>query len=159
MRWGKTKIGALQSTRWRTTCVVHFSLLHYCYYYIFFFSHLFNNWLPYYYYYTSPIEVSRSLTPPTGGGSTCTKVVLGGRFTYRPPAIRRPAGRPLHGGAVPPYHGCVVRRGVFFRLSCVRTVVPWSVHYHPTPSSSAVFQSVRETLRGDRPEPRKFNSI
>lgn len=40
----------------------------------------------------APIEISRSLTPSTGGGSTCIKVDLGG-YTHRPvtpPTIFRP---------------------------------------------------------------------
>lgn len=85
----------------------------------------------------APIEISRSLTPPTGGGSTCTKVVLGGATSSPRPAV----AHPRHGtsrqyltarGSVPPSRpnrpALVVSSIIIYHLSsgvpiCLRDIV------------------------------------
>ncbi|KAE9529704.1 hypothetical protein AGLY_011800 [Aphis glycines] len=82
-------------------------------------------------------EISRSLTPPTGGGSTCTKVVLGGATSSPRPAV----AHPRHGtsrqyltarGSVPPSRpnrpALVVSSIIIYHLSsgvpiCLRDIV------------------------------------
>jgi len=101
----------------------------------------------------APIEISRSLTPSTGGGSTCTKVVLGGATSSPRPAAVIPAkalGQTVsHCAEVPSRHSPAVPVGLIGLFLWFR------VYYH---LGSGVPICLRDIVGIGRSQ-RKFNSI